>query len=116
MAEHWKHTGDLIATRRRVCGFTSQEKFADALGVSKSTVGNLENGRRKGRHAEGFLEHVEDLLGWVEGSIMQAGEQGKAPRVKADQYLARVHQAWPKLDEQAKKIVVDIVESAIRRQ
>lgn len=113
MANGWQHAGEVIATRRRVCGYRTQLALAKAIGVSESTIGSVEKGTRNGRHSPGLFDSIEAALGWMPGSIVRVAEGGR-PKVATDPYLARVHSAWPHLQEQTKKILVEWVETAVR--
>lgn len=112
MANDWQRAGEFIARRRRRVGYRTQEDFARQLNVSASTIGNLERGRRDS-YSPGFLDHVEDALGWTPGSIERT-VQGGRPRDSMDPYLARVLAVWPSVQDQTKKILVEWLEAAIR--
>lgn len=113
MADDWKRAGDFVARRRRLCGYRTQLDFAHVLSVSESTIGNLERGNRSS-YSPGFLEAVEEALGWVHGSIERT-VQGGRPRQHVDPYLARIHSMWPQTQEQTKKFLVDWLANAIRQ-
>lgn len=112
MANGWTSAGEAIAKRRKLRGYRTQADFARRLGVSESTIGNLERGTRTS-YAQGFLESVEDAIGWLHGSVERM-VQGGRPREYVDPYLARVHAAWPQLEEQIKKVVTEWIENAVR--
>lgn len=113
MANGWQHAGELIARRRRVVGYRTQLALAQAVGVSESTIGNVEKGNRNGRHSPGLFDSIEAALGWTPGSITCAAEGGK-PKLLPDPYLARVLALWPQLQDQTKKILVEWIETALK--
>jgi len=81
MSADWERLADAIKRRREALGFT-QVKLAELVGVTDTTIRNLEGGRQFTRPPSS-LPSVERALGWAPGSaraVMAGGE----PTVEAD--------------------------------
>lgn len=113
MARDWTAAGTLVRERRVRLGFKTAKEFAAKVGVSVETIGNIENGR-KTAYSLGVQAAVEDALNWVQGSFMAVAD-GKEPRTKPDPLFDRIRAVWPKLDQQSRHMVVEIVEAALRK-
>lgn len=66
----WDHLGQLIVARRLQLGFKTRIAFAEALGISPRTLGDLETGRKDRYEASTFAK-VENVLQWRTGSIQR---------------------------------------------
>lgn len=106
--------GSQVRDARVALGFRTAKEFAARVGVSTETIGNIENGR-KDAYSPGVQAAVEAALNWVQGSFMSVAD-GKQARTKDDPLLDRVRALWPQLDEQARNMVVEIVEAALRKR
>lgn len=109
MARDWKRAGIQVQERRAKLGIKTAAEFAARAHVSIETIGNIENGRRT-NYTPGIRAAVEDVLGWAQGSFMAVAD-GAKPTLKPDPLLERVQAAWPRLDDQARRMVVAAVEA-----
>ena len=81
-----------FATIRRAAGF-SQQKFADRLGVTKSTVENIELGRAR------VDTELAETIGAITGAVPWTISSSKGPRDFHDRpYSAQSWNDWQKLD------------------
>lgn len=67
--EDWRRLGDYFRTSRRSAGYATREKFAEAVGISSKTYGDIEAGRLGKRKAFSFdtIASIEEALGWHVG-------------------------------------------------
>lgn len=86
--------------------------FAQATGLSTSTIDIIEKGRR-GKFREATAAAVEDALDWEPGSFDRVGQGGR-PEPRRDPELARVQAAWAHLSLDARKILAMLAETALR--
>ncbi|TKG61303.1 hypothetical protein [Prauserella endophytica] len=87
-----KTLGRRIKAARRAAGHKSARSFADAIGVSESSVANAEIGSE--RVGEGVYLDIESGLGWPTGCIRSYLETGEI-----DKLPSGVAVATPKRDE-----------------
>jgi transcriptional regulator with XRE-family HTH domain len=87
--------------------------FADAAGVSESSIDNIENGRQRG-YSDATVAAVEAALGWEPGSFLQVVEGG-GPTVTPDELMTRLRLAWPRLSVDARRMLVELAERALDR-
>lgn len=78
-----KEIGQRIKAARRAAGHKSARTFAQALGISESSVANAEIGST--RVGEGVYMDIESGLGWPTGSIQHALENEDLSGLRADQ-------------------------------
>lgn len=114
MARDWHSFGTQVQKRRADLGFKTAKGFAEHAGVSSETIRNIENGYRTG-YSAGIIAAVEYALGWAQGSFM-AVVDGAKPRLKKDPLFDRVRLAWPHLDDQSKRMFVEVVEATLRKR
>lgn len=62
----WKMIGDAVVAGRIKAGYRTRPPFAQALGISERTIGNLERGQSVRADT---LRAVETLLGWEAGHL-----------------------------------------------
>jgi transcriptional regulator with XRE-family HTH domain len=110
--DRWARLGEAIRAERIRLGYRSLGAFAARVGVSPGTVGNLERGARD-RYQPETLAAVEAALAWSPGSVDAILKGGKATR-EADEDLAAVLAAWPRLDRRARRALRAAAE-ALRR-
>jgi transcriptional regulator with XRE-family HTH domain len=63
--EDWPRLGRYIASARLAAGFETTRSFADALGITERTIGDLERGNRVGRNT---LLAAAKAVGWTPDS------------------------------------------------
>lgn len=107
----WQALAEHVRKARRQLRQT-QHEFAASIGVSTRIVGTLESGQPH-RYDAVTIGHVEDALGWYGGSF-DAVVEGRRPRVDVDPMFARIRDAWPRLDRQARAMLVAAVDNALR--
>jgi transcriptional regulator with XRE-family HTH domain len=76
MTNDWDRLAGAIRKRRQVLGMT-QQQLADAAGVARTTIKNLEGARQPAARPPASLPAVENALGWTLGSaraILGGGE------------------------------------------
>jgi transcriptional regulator with XRE-family HTH domain len=72
--DDWPRLAVYVASARQDAGFSTVRSFADALGITERTLGNLERGRRVSRET---LLTVARAVGWTPDSprkILAGGE------------------------------------------
>ncbi|GAB3889359.1 hypothetical protein GCM10028802_42200 [Terrabacter terrigena] len=90
----------------------SRAAFARAAGLSKRVVDDLELGRRS-NYAETTLAAIEAALGWTPGTCLRVVQGGKVQR-EVDPSMVRLMDAWVRLPEEARAMLVEIAERAAR--
>lgn len=76
MTNDWDRLAGAIRERRAALGMT-QQQLADAAGVTRTTIKNLEGARQPTKRPPASLPAVENALGWTLGSartILAGGE------------------------------------------
>ena len=76
MGRHAARVGEWIQVRRDELGLSIKD-FAQAVGTSPRTVGNVESGATEAR--AGTRARWEDALGWERGSLTAAYRRGTRP-------------------------------------
>jgi DNA-binding XRE family transcriptional regulator len=68
-AKDWLRLGDRFRASRRNAGFGTKEAFAEAVGISSKTYGDIEAGRLGKRTTFSFdtIAQIEDKLDWAPG-------------------------------------------------
>lgn len=86
MTNDWDRLARAIRERRQVLGLT-QQQLADAAGVTRTTIKNLEGARKPTKRPPASLPAVEQALGWALGSAraVLAGEPTLAARTVGDE-------------------------------
>lgn len=97
-------------TRR---GFTTRRAFAEASGLSERTLSNIERAR-KHSYDPGTLSLLEHALAWESGSVA-AVLSGRRPRPAADEELAAIHDVWPLLSTDARRMLARLARDAVSR-
>ena len=77
--------------------------FADYTGLSYTTLGDIERGRRGNFSTETYAA-IEDALNWEEGTCMRVARGGKV-RPRIDPELQAVIDAWPHLPPVVKAMI-----------
>lgn len=88
MTNDWDRLARAIRERRVALGMT-QQQLADAAGVTRTTIKNLEGARQPTKRPPASLPAVENALGWTLGSartVLAGGE----PTPIADEDIAPV--------------------------
>ena len=104
----WARLADYVAAARGRAGFTSQDAFAEAAGISTRTLSKLETCHPV---SEVTLGRVESALGWKEGSaarVLAGGEPWEDPLAALDQY--------PELRQAMEHLIALTAEAARRSQ
>jgi hypothetical protein len=67
--DDWTRLGDRFRASRRNAGYETKEAFAEAVGISTKTYGDLEAGRlgKRGGFSFDTIAKIEDKLGWEPG-------------------------------------------------
>jgi len=68
MTNDWDRLAGAIRERRQALGMT-QQQLADAAGVTRTTIKNLEGARQPTKRLPSSTAAVEQALGWAPGSI-----------------------------------------------
>lgn len=92
--------------------WATRGEFAQAAGVSKRVLDDLENGRRS-NYTESTLGRVEAALGW-EPSEIRTRAEGRKPGQTYDRHMRRLRDAWPHLSNDARAILADLAENVLR--
>lgn len=66
----WERLARYIVARRVALGYKRRPPFADALGISLRTLGDIETGRRE-RYDPATVAALENTLGWTTGSVQR---------------------------------------------
>ncbi len=66
--EDWKRLGRVVLDRRVELGMRTREAFAEKVGLSTKTLGEIERGARTSYDA-GTLSTLELALGWPKGHV-----------------------------------------------
>lgn len=111
MLEGWPRAGVRIRTARTRAGHRTLEEFANATGIGKRTLGDLETGARD-NFTDRILDRVEAELGWPEGQIRRivAGKR----EVSTDTQLRRLADLWPRLEPGVRTVLLELAERAAR--
>jgi transcriptional regulator with XRE-family HTH domain len=64
----WERLGKYVVSRRVQLRYKTRQPFADALGISLRTLGDLETGRRE-KYEPNTIAALENALGWAAGSV-----------------------------------------------
>jgi transcriptional regulator with XRE-family HTH domain len=86
MTNDWDRLARAIRERRQVLGLT-QQQLADAAGVTRTTIKNLEGARQPTKRPPASLPSVEQALGWSLGSaraVLAGGEPTLGAAAPAD--------------------------------
>jgi DNA-binding Xre family transcriptional regulator len=113
VAEDYRHLGREVAQARSLKGWSTQQ-LADAMGMSKTTVENIEAGRRT-RYRATTMGHLQDAIGWEPGAVDEVLSGGK-PRPYVDPTLARVLAVWQGLTPDDQLRVAHYAEDLLHRQ
>lgn len=110
-SNRWREVGAQIQAERSR-RWSTRDEFARASGVSKRVLCDLENGKR-GNYTESTLGQVEGALGWEPGEILARAAGRRVDRAP-DRELRRIRDAWPNLSTDARRILADLAENALR--
>lgn len=88
--------------------FDTAAQLARAAGLSPRTIEDLTAGRRT-RYRETTLYAVESALGWEHGAAQRIVEGGSVRR-QDDAGLARITDAWPRLTEQSRRVLLAVLD------
>jgi transcriptional regulator with XRE-family HTH domain len=80
--QDWTRLAHYVRSRRVELGFTTQARFADALGVVERTVNGFERGESKMR--AGTLAKLESVLLWQPGSASRVLAGGEPQLIDTD--------------------------------
>lgn len=106
----WTVVGDAVR-RSRALRRQTQAEFAREVGLSVRTVGSLEAGEPR-QYDETTVSRVESALGWAHGSVDRV-INGQPPIVQVDPWLARILDAWPRLDDRARQLLSEFAGGAV---
>lgn len=104
MTNDWDRLAGAIRERRLALGMT-QQQLADAAGVTRSTIKNLEGARQPTKRPPSSIAAVEQALGWAPGSVRTVLDGG-AP-VIADQTPAATQEVPESLSSRLPASVLD---------
>lgn len=110
-SEGWRALGQHITQARRSSGTPRRADFAETIGVSVSTLYNLEAARRT-TYSSDTMAAVEIALGWQPGSFQRVVEGGRPVRAR-DEDLERLLRAWQRLPVEARRMLVQVAEIAV---
>jgi len=121
----WERLGQYVVARRVQLGYKTRQPFADALGISRRTLGDIETGRRD-KYELNTIAALENTLKWATGSIddiLAGGEPTPIPDIpttngdnatpvvaERDEALRRVMLAADLTDDQKRLIVKMLIE------
>lgn len=97
--------------RGRALRRQTQAEFAEDVGVSVRTIGNLEAGVAR-QYDPQTVARIEYALGWAPGSVQRVLE-GLAPVVEADELFAVVRHSWPRLPIEARRLLAEMAVRAL---
>ena len=80
--------------------------------MSVRVLGDLERGRRA-NYLDSTLAAIEGSLGWAPGSCERIVAGGRPAR-EMDPMLSRLLDAWPRLSHDARAMLVELAERALR--
>lgn len=98
--------------RTRAVRRQTQADFAHEVGISVRTLGSLEAGDGR-QYDEITIARVESTLGWAAGSIARVVE-GMPPIVEHDPRLARIVDGWPRLPDDFRSVLAELVGFVLR--
>lgn len=98
--------------RERGPRWRSRRDFASAAGISTRTVDDLETGRRD-NYLDTTLAAVELALGWQFGTCVRVVQGGRVVH-EVDPDLARLLVLWRRLSRDARLMLVEVAERAVR--
>lgn len=107
----WERLGRLVASERGR-HWRSRQAFARAAGVSVRVLDDIEKGRRA-NYSEATLAAIEAALGWEPGTCRRVVEGGRV-RHEVDPELMRLLDAWRVLTPDARRLLVEIAERAVK--
>lgn len=81
VGEEWTRLGRLVRERRLQLGHTSVGAFADASGLSRRTINDVEVGKRS-NYDQVTIRQIEYALGWNDGSISSVLAGGEPTSVE----------------------------------
>lgn len=76
--EDWKRLGQVVIRRRVEIGYRTREAFAEKVGLSTKTLGEIERGARTS-YDQGTIAVVEQALGWVGGAVRAVLDGAEVP-------------------------------------
>ena len=106
MSKFLKQFGQNLKEYRKLCGFKSQEKFAEAVGVATNTISAVENGKSFFK-MENF-QKVCDVLNITPAVLFNFGSMEKNSKIKYEKIImAKVK----KLNINKQKQILDIIKT-----
>lgn len=111
MERGWRRLADAIRSDAPA-RYDTMSQLARAAGVSTRTVEELTAGRRT-RYRESTLWAVESALGWEHGDALRIVEGRRRRRVR-DPGLARITDAWPRLSDRDKRVLLVLLDALTR--
>ena len=85
MSKFLTQFGNNLKEYRKLCGFKSQEKFAEAVGVATNTISAVENGKSFFK-MENF-EKVCDVLNITPDVLFNFGSMEKNSKIKYEKII-----------------------------
>jgi hypothetical protein len=82
--------------------------------VSERVIRDIETGARH-NYSDVTLASIEAALGWAPGAALRVVQGGRVQR-EVDPALARLLDAWRGMSPDARMLLVDIAERAVRGQ
>lgn len=107
----WRRLGEVVAAERGR-HWRSRAAFARVSGVSERVIDDIERGSRA-NYAPATLASVEAALGWTPGTCLRVVGGGRVRR-DVDPSLVRLIDSWRRLSPDARAMLVDIAERALR--
>lgn len=103
----WKAAGRRIAIER-ARRYRDRGDFADATGLSKRVLEDLETGRRRS-YAPATLAAVERVLSWEPGTCQELADGAREPRYGiGGTDLRAIIDAWPRIVESDRQLLASI--------
>jgi transcriptional regulator with XRE-family HTH domain len=102
--------------RERVRRHLTQARFAQVIGLRPRTISSIERAE-KDSYDPSTVDAIEIAMGWRAGSIDRVvnGQNPIVESVLADPLADRMRELWPALTDEAKAVVVRLVELLARR-
>jgi len=107
----WDRLGRAVLTERSR-RWRTREEFAAATGLSVRLLADLETGNRD-NYLPATLAAVEAALGWSYGTCERVVAGGRVAR-EMDPALVRLMDAWPHLSPDARALLAELAERALR--
>jgi len=110
----WERLGRRVTSERARRGYRSLAAFAQAAGLSTSTVDSIEHWRRQG-YDPNTLAKLEHALGWRSGSVARV-LNGLEPLPDEDPDFTAIRELWPRLPPGSRRMLRILAIEAARAE